>query len=299
MDDGVAAISIVDDPDCLQTLEANGNRAAVVFETHTAIPTSLTRFYSRLDHPRIRRIVVPSRHNARLIRERVNPAAPVVVIPNGINHDTFTPPPTAPAWRRWLRPRRGNRPLLLWVGRLEDEKNPAEFLKIVEFLAARRAELRCLIVGDDPDYEGRRSTLLDRVSASTRALIEFRQFVPYAEMPVLYREVAESGGALISTSRHESLPMIFLEAMASGCPIVSSDVGGVRDLITDGVTGYLYRLGDPQHGAALVARALKREGSTRAMTQTALRVVREGYSIDAVASRYRDLLIEVLSPAAG
>ncbi len=55
-------------------------------------------------------------------------------------------------------------------------------------------------------------------------------------MAALYRETAASGGALLSTSRDEGLPMVMLEAWACGCPVIVPRRAGF-DLVQDGVNG--------------------------------------------------------------
>jgi hypothetical protein len=100
---GFEAISVVDYPEFLDLIAASGVESAVLFETHSSLPSSLGRFYRRLDDPRIRRIIVPSTYNARLVRERVEPRAEVVVVPNAVDVRAFRAE-RAP-WR-WLRRRR-------------------------------------------------------------------------------------------------------------------------------------------------------------------------------------------------
>jgi glycosyltransferase involved in cell wall biosynthesis len=63
-------------------------------------------------------------------------------------------------------------------------------------------------------------------------------------MPGLYATVAASGGTVLLTTRNESFGFAALEAMASGCPVVASSVGGIPEVIEDGTTGLLYPLGD-------------------------------------------------------
>ena len=87
--------------------------------------------------------------------------------------------------------------------------------------------------------------------------------------------------------------MILLEAMATGCPVVSTDVGGVAELIEDGVSGRLYRLGDVSAAAAAIAGIGSDLGRTADMTARARQIVLDRHSMSAVAERYVQLLDQI------
>jgi D-inositol-3-phosphate glycosyltransferase len=212
-------------------------------------------------------------------------------VPNAVNDGVFRPgklssqPPALD-----LAP---GEKLVLWVGRLEDEKNPGELIDIAEQLLERMIGIRFLIVGDLPgSYEERRIYLLEKMRLSTQRAFTFIRTVPYDRMPDLYRLVRQTGGVLICTSLHESLPMIFLEAMACGCPILSTDVGGVRDIILDGSTGRLYPAGDLGGAVKILQGLLSAESakSVERMTWRARRQIERHYSLRVVARRYKQLL---------
>jgi glycosyltransferase involved in cell wall biosynthesis len=236
------AISIIDYPDFFDLLDRHGVQIPILFETHCAVPHALDRFYRPLNNPKVRAIIVPSRHNRQLIGERVNPRCEILIVPNTVDVRAFRPGIRSPKKIREILDREK---VVLWIGRLEDEKNPRELIDVAERLLRRMRGVRFVVVGDLPDeYEERKKRLLDSMTASTRKAFTFIKAVPYDEMPDLYREVRQTRGVLLSTSLYESLPMTFVEAMACGCPVLSSDVGGVRDIITDGVTGRLYDTGN-------------------------------------------------------
>lgn len=63
---------------------------------------------------------------------------------------------------------------------------------------------------------------------------------PWIEMPCFYRDIAASGGFLLSTSKLEACPLNILEAQACGCPVIAPRVGGIPEIVRHQVTGYLY-----------------------------------------------------------
>jgi glycosyltransferase involved in cell wall biosynthesis len=288
---GFDAISVIDYPDFMALLGRQAIETPILFETHCAVPSALDRFYRYLGDPRVRAIVVPSHHNRRLIRERVNPACAIVVVPNAVDGRVFRPGKVKQQALS-LNMLDGEK-LVLFVGRLEDGKNPGEFIRIAEKVLEQKAGIRFLLVGDFPgSYETQKQQLVDAITASARHAFSFIRTVAHDKMPDLYRLAARTGGVLVSTSRHESLPMIFLEAMACGCPVLSTDVGGVRDVVVDGTTGRLYTPGDVDRAAVILGELLgsgNRKGIER-MTRRARRQIVKHHSLRVVATRYRDLL---------
>lgn len=134
-------------------------------------------------------------------------------------------------------------PRIVSVGRLKYPKDPATILAAAARLGDR--DFRLDVVGDGPDRasleELHRSLGLDgRVG-----LTGTRNDVP---------ELLAASAVFVLSSRSEGLPISVLEAMAAGLPVVASDVGGLREQVVDGETGYLVPSGD----AAALADALAR-----------------------------------------
>jgi glycosyltransferase involved in cell wall biosynthesis len=290
------AISVIDYPDFFDTLDRYAAETPVLFETHCAVPRALGGFYRHVDHSRVRAVVVPSHHNERLIRERLNPACDVLVIPNPVDTQVFRPGDVVS--QKCLPPALfGGDKLILWVGRLEDEKNPYELIDIAEKLLERKTDTRFVVVGDLPgSYDERREHLLDRMTDRTRKSFTFIRTVPYERMPDLYRLVSRTGGALISTSLYEALPMIFVEAMACGCPILSTDVGGVRDVILDEATGRLYVPGEIEQAANILSQLLDpaNRKTVERMRRSAHRRALRYHSLSAIAKEYNRQLDRLL-----
>ena len=92
------------------------------------------------------------------------------------------------------------------------------------------------------------------------------------------------------TSRWEGLPMVLLEAGASGLPVVATDVGGSRDAVLDGVSGYVTPVADPALSARAIARVMVlADGDRRAMGEAGREHVRATFDIRAVADTWERL----------
>ena len=289
---GFEAVSIVDHPGFVDLLDEMRVVPHLVFETHASLPEAVARFHSNLNHPRISAVVVPSAFNRRMVEKALAVPKPVVVIPNPVDGTRFHPASPTPQAVVGL-PSGG--PILLWVGRLEREKNPEEFVRIVQVVLESGFDVRPLIVGDaysTPEYAGYKERLLSTVSERWRARFTFCRSVPYEQMPGLFGLAGRSGGCLVSTSLFESAPMTFIEAMSCMCPVVSSEVGGVGEMVNDGINGRLYRSGGiPDAAEAIMCLTDERQSSKRqALVERARSAVSEKHAPQVVGGRYLELL---------
>jgi glycosyltransferase involved in cell wall biosynthesis len=132
-------------------------------------------------------------------------------------------------------------PLLLYVGRLGAEK---EIDRIKPVLAAI-PNARLALVGDGPHRQA-----LQQHFAGTPT-----HFVGYLTGVELASAFA-SADAFIFPSRTETLGLVLLEAMAAGCPVVAARSGGIPDIVTDGVNGYLFDPKDEEGAIAATQRLL-------------------------------------------
>lgn len=119
---------------------------------------------------------------------------------------------------------------MIYVGRLTYQKNPQRLLRLCARLKESKPDLRVAIVGT--------GELEDELKALSQELNleDTVYFLGFQPNPI--KMVADSK-AMILTSRWEGTPMCALEAMALGTPVVSTPSDGMKDLLTDGVSGYL------------------------------------------------------------
>lgn len=152
-----------------------------------------------------------------------------------VDTDRFHPRWADPDIRSKLSQGHSDATLLLYVGRLSAEK---EIHKLLPVLAAI-PNSRLALVGDGPFRQE-----LERMFAGTPT-----HFVGYLQGQELAAAFASSD-VFVFPSRTETLGLVVLESMAAGCPVVAANAGGVPDIITDGVNGYLF---DPDLPDSLLA----------------------------------------------
>jgi glycosyltransferase involved in cell wall biosynthesis len=285
----VDIVIVTDFPEFLDVILESGSSASVVFESHASYLPALERFYSRLGSHSISAIVVPSEFNRSLMSRFGISRRDVRVISNAVDTRTFRPGNPRPE----VLARRGlsASPLVLWVGRLEDQKSPLEFIRIGIRLLREGRTFQLALVGDAPQYDESVVEIRREIPPKFQESFFFLRGVPPSEMPSVYSTARVTSGCLVSTSLNESQPMVLLEAMACGCPVVSSRVGGVPEIVEDSVTGYLYDLGDDETAGRAIVRLADLGGrqARDTMTRRALAAVRERHSPSSVGARYREL----------
>jgi glycosyltransferase involved in cell wall biosynthesis len=199
------------------------------------------------------------------------------VIPNGVDTTEFQPDASA---RARLRAELGITDEFLWLaaGRLIWKKDYPTLLRAMERLPHG---LLC-IAGAGP-LEG--ELRAQAVGLGTRV----RFLGARGDLPALMN--AADGLALSSVV--EGLPMVLLEAAASGLPCVAASAGGVEEVVVDGETGYLVPSGDPEALAASMARLMEMPPESRAaLGRSARKRALERYDIRRVVEQWEALYLE-------
>jgi glycosyltransferase involved in cell wall biosynthesis len=173
----------------------------------------------------------------------------------GVDTESFHPDFASQEMRLRLSQNHPESPLLLYVGRLSVEKEIERIKPILEAIPLARLAL----VGDGPYRQE-----LEKHFAGTNTY-----FVGY----LIGHELASafaSADAFIFPSRTETLGLVLLEAMAAGCPVVAARSGGITDIVTDGVNGYLFDpKADVQDAVNATIRLLQEQQERETIRQNA------------------------------
>jgi glycosyltransferase involved in cell wall biosynthesis len=185
-------------------------------------------------------------YNSHATRDRVEPAlraacprAAHIVIHNGVSLERFTPA---------VPPRQDPHPVRIGiVGNLLPIKGHLEFLDMAGRLTSDGLDAEYWIVGDDIHRTGYRATLEAR--ARELALASRVTFLGHrSDIPDLMRQL----DIMVCASHVEPFGINVIEGMACALPVVGTTVGGIPEIIQDGVTGYLVPPGNSGHLAAAV-----------------------------------------------
>jgi len=176
------------------------------------------------------------------LRHRIAPAGRLAVVENGIDPRPFVA--AAGGGGAVLAEMERSRPVVGFVGRLAPQKGPDLLVEAMALLRAAGVEASCVVVGEGEARPALAAQVARHGLGGCVTLAGYRPDIP----PVL-----AALDVLVLPSRYEGLPYTLLEAMAAGCAVVASDVGGNRDLLVDGETGLLVPAGD----APALAEALR------------------------------------------
>jgi phosphatidylinositol alpha-1,6-mannosyltransferase len=147
-----------------------------------------------------------------------------------------------------------------------------------------------LLVGDGP-YKQQLERLARRLDVATHVI--FTGSVPAAELPRYY-DAGEVFAMPCRTRRGgldvEGLGIVYLEASATGLPVVGGDSGGAPDAILDGETGYVVPGGDPAAVAQRVIELLKDPAKAKAMGEKGLAWVDREWRWELAAARLESIL---------
>lgn len=201
------------------------------------------------------------------------PADRITTVYNGVDTEVFTP--------RDGRAEAVAEPVIGAVGRLVEEKDYPNLLRAIARLKSYGHPFRLRIAGDGI------------LRAQLEALVRDLAVGDRVEFMGGCNDVAgfmKSIDIYVLSSRHEGLPIALMEAMASALPIVSTSVGGVAELIRDGVNGLLVPRHDPRALADALASLLQDARLRRRLGDAACREARARFSIGATAERYAELL---------
>lgn len=175
----------------------------------------------------------------------------------GVDTEIFHPDLATPQMRSLLSQNHPESPLLLYVGRLSVEKEIERIKPILQAIP----DARLALVGDGPHRQA-----LEKYFAGTNTY-----FVGYLMGQELGAAFA-SADAFIFPSRTETLGLVLLEAMAAGCPVVAARSGGIPDIVTDGVNGYLFEpTADIQGAVTATVRLLQQQQERAIIRQNARR----------------------------
>jgi glycosyltransferase involved in cell wall biosynthesis len=174
----------------------------------------------------------------------------------GVDTEMFHPGLASVEMRSHLSQGHPESPLLLYVGRLGAEKEIDRIKPVLEAIPNARLAL----VGDGPHRSA-----LEKHFAGTPT-----HFVGYLTGTELGSAFA-SADAFIFPSRTETLGLVLLEAMAAGCPVVAARSGGIPDIVTDGVNGYLFDPADENGAIAATQRLLHQQAERETLRQNARR----------------------------
>ncbi len=255
-------------------------RRPIVWHIHAINPTSLV---NRLGARVADRVVVPSRTALRRMPE-IERRLPAVAIPYAVEPG------------RAIAVERGSAPELVTVGRLHPHKGYDVLLHAMALLLRTVPDANVVVAGgpvtSHPDLKDELLELARRLGVDSHV-----QFVGYVNEPT---ELWSTAAAYVQPSREASelLPIAVLEALASGLPVVATDVGAVSDMVQHDRTGLLVPPEDPVALAAALERVLTDPALAARLAEAAPKAMAEVATVDNLVGSLADVYESLLHPPA-
>jgi glycosyltransferase involved in cell wall biosynthesis len=249
-----------------------------------------TQLFLRIERVLARRtdriITVSPRLRQNLLAMGIGRPEQVEVIPLGLDLDRFLRMPRGQTDLRTSLGIPAGAPLLGIVGRLVPIKDHPTLLQALTLFPDGRQAPHLLVVGDGERWEDLQRLTHHLGLASRAHFLGWRDDLE-----------AILGGldVVICCSQNEGTPVALIEAMAAGVPVLSTDVGGVRDLVAHGETGWLVPAGDPPALARGIEKLLGDAGLCRRLAATARPAAMERHHIKALIHRMETLYADVLA----
>jgi glycosyltransferase involved in cell wall biosynthesis len=179
---------------------------------------------------------------------------------------------------------------MVFVGRLTEIKQPYQFVEIAAAISGLVPSARSTVLGDGPLLEPTRKRaaelrVADRIDFVGRT----------ADVSAFLRK----SKIFVLTSRSEGLSIAMAEAMAAGCVPVVADVGELRDLVTNGINGFLVAPNDINQYVERIASLLSAPGLWSQCSAAARRAATHACSREVISQRWHSHLEETINRASG
>ncbi len=232
----------------------------------------------RHTYPQSAAVVAVSEHVERELREDIGLQHPrLVTLHNPVVDENLRKQAAQPLDHPWFAPHQP--PVVLAVGRLTQQKDLPTLLHAFALLRERRPA-RLMILGDG-DLREELTALCERLHIAENVALPGFVMNPF---PYMAR-----AGVLALTSVYEGLPGVLIQAMACGCPVVSTDCrGGSREILVDGKYGPLVPVGDAPSLADALTAQLQQPTPSEQLRQRA-----NDFGVTQATTRYLALLDEV------
>jgi glycogen(starch) synthase len=238
------------------------------------------------------RVIVCSTFMGReLERDFHLPSEKIDIIPNGIDIHTFDRYQSEDLSLFRHMYASDEERLVFSVGRMVHEKGFHVLVSAAAEVLKAHPEVKFVVAGKGEKLEDLRNRVWDL------GIEENVMFTGYVDEDTKNRLYLVSDLAVFP-SLYEPFGIVALEAMAAGCPVVVSNVGGLGEIVTDGVHGLVVPPGDPSALASAIVRVVENPALAKRWSENARRLVEESYDWLAIARKTLDVYRRVANERA-
>jgi len=231
-------------------------------------------------------IITVSEEVKRNYLEKVSKARPdkLRVIYNGVDPQFFKKLDSSDELMSSLKIKKGS-PVIGIAARLAPEKDHMTFLEAASIVSRVCPQARFLIVGKGPEEMNIRAQIESRNLQDKVMLLGYRRDIP---------EILNLLDIFVLPSIREGFSLAILEAMAVGKPVIATDVGGNREAVVNGVTGFIVPKRDPSSLALQILTLIRNPEIAAEMGEKGRKRVLERFTIEATVAEITKFYLELL-----
>ncbi|WP_299092531.1 glycosyltransferase family 4 protein [uncultured Metabacillus sp.] len=183
-------------------------------------------------------------------------------------------------------------PIIGWVGRLEENKNWRDFLRICSSIVQYSPDIEIWIFEDASLSSQEERRAFTKLIQSLNLSNKLRLFdnIPHEKMAEYYSMIGHSGGFLCSTSKVEGFGYAIVEAMSCRCPVLTTDSDGVKRSIIHNKTGKIYPHNDIQKAVEEANEIMNNTPVRNQIINEAEKLVHSNFSLSVYANHFLNML---------
>ncbi len=216
------------------------------------------------------------------------PDEKIISIPNGVDIERFRTAGDAASVRR--RYDLSGKKVIGYVGRIAPEKGIEYLIEAFRLLREKRVDMRLLLIGPyliseygDPIYHSRLMTMIDNYGLKDD--VSFTGLVQHEELPNYY---AACDVTVFPSDWEEPFGIVCIEALASGKPVIVTESGAFKEIVRNGINGYIVPKRDPISIAEKLTLFFNNESLAAEFSRIASESAK-AYSFTAIAERYEKI----------
>lgn len=252
----------------------------IVRTRHLALPITSKVTYTLLPH----RVVTVSEYVRQYLISAGVPPEKVVAIPTGIDISRFDPGKPGGNLREELGLKK-DAPIVGTVAILRKKKGHHILLEAIPLILEKIPDAVFVFAGDGPQKENIITKIEQLGLADKVFLLGLRKDIP---------NILKSINVFVLPTLQEALGTSFIEAMAMERPVIGTDVGGVGEVIRDGINGYLAEPNNPPALADAVIKILEGREMAKAMGIEGRKIVEQNYTVEKMCERMYKLYLSLL-----
>lgn len=229
-------------------------------------------------------IAVAKAHGEFLSTFERFPASKVHVIPNGVDTNRFHPRPDMRRLIRRILHIPESAPLVGIVAALRPEKNHGLLVRSAVRILTEHPECHFLVIGDGPERSNIEQQIADLGLQHRFHLVGNRHDTP---------NLLASLDVFALCSLNEANPVSILEALSTGIPVVSTNVGSIQETVIHGQTGFLVPSEDAVALASRICELLSSRQLAQRLGQNGRQHIEHGWSLDNMVSGYENLITQI------